>query len=130
MPSIAGVDVTKTVVRPIVGVIIGPVWPEETGKDEIGTVVPEWIVIRPEGEGEDVTKGEGPEHGSGPEEPMVMVEPMSSEPSAPKLIMGEMAIAESIMHMIGGELVIGGELAMLVRDMSEMLLVIGKVMPP
>ena len=53
------------------GVIIGPVWPEETGKDEIGTVVPEWIVIRPEGEGEDVTKGEGPEHGSGPEEPMV-----------------------------------------------------------
>ena len=40
---------------------------------------------------------------------MVMVEPMSSEPSAPKLIMGEMAIAESIMHMIGGELVIGGE---------------------
>ena len=131
MSPIAGVDVTKTVVGPIVGVIISPVWPEETGKDEIGAVVPERIVIRPEGEGEDVTKGEGPEHRSGPEEPMVMVvEPMSSEPSAPKLIMGEMAIAESIMHMIGSELVIGSELAMLVRDMSEMLLVIGKVMTP
>lgn len=61
---------------------------------------------------------------------VMVVEPMSSEPSAPKLIMGEMAIAESIMHMIGSEPVIGSELAMLVRDMSEMLLVIGKVMTP
>ena len=52
-----------------------------------------------------------------------MVGSVSSEPSAAELVMGEMMIAEFVMEMIGGEL------AMLVRDMSEMLLVIGKVMP-